>query len=98
MKALEWSQHSSPYESKEIFPDAKGQLTLQPEVWPGRSSNLSEILWLSLLSARIKKIQSKIKALELVCLFYLIWFLRPINNISIKQGRVFLDWTSTKLG
>ena len=24
--------------------------------------------------------------------------LRPINNISVKQGRVFLGWTSTKLG
>ena len=32
------------------------------------------------------------------CLF--VWFdsLRPINNLSIKQGRVFLGWTSTKLG
>ena len=28
-----------------------------------------------------------------------VWFdsLRPINNISVKQGRVFLGWTSTKL-
>ena len=24
--------------------------------------------------------------------------LRPINNLSVKQGRVFLGWTSTKLG
>ena len=32
------------------------------------------------------------------CLFA--WFdsLRPINNLSVKQGRVFLGWTSTKLG
>ena len=32
------------------------------------------------------------------CLF--VWFdsLRPINNLSIKQGQVFLGWTSTKLG
>ena len=22
----------------------------------------------------------------------------PINNLSVKQGRVFLGWTSTKLG
>ena len=31
------------------------------------------------------------------CLF--VWFdsLRPINNLSDKQGRVFLGWTSTKL-
>ena len=24
--------------------------------------------------------------------------LRTINNLSVKQGRVFLGWTSTKLG
>ena len=31
---------------------------------------------------------------------FFVWFdpLRPINNISVKQGRVFLGWTSTKLG
>ena len=29
-----------------------------------------------------------------------VWFdsLRSINNLSVKQGRVFLGWTSTKLG
>ena len=29
-----------------------------------------------------------------------VWFdsLRPINNLSGKQGWVFLGWTSTKLG
>ena len=32
-----------------------------------------------------------------VCLF--VWFdsLCPINNLSVKQGRVFLGWNSTKL-
>ena len=32
--------------------------------------------------------------------FGFVWFdsLRPINNFSVKQGRVFLGWTSTKLG
>ena len=36
--------------------------------------------------------------LNVFCLF--VWFdsLRPINNLSVKQGRVFLGWTSTKLG
>ena len=30
----------------------------------------------------------------------LAWFdsFRPINNLSVKQGRVFLGWTGTKLG
>ena len=60
MKALEWSQHFSRYKSIENFPDAQGQLNPQPEVWSGRISNPSEILWMSLLSARMKKTQSKI--------------------------------------
>ena len=35
----------------------------------------------------------------MVC-FLFVWFdsLRPINNLSVKQARVFLGWTSTKLG
>ena len=47
-----------------IFPDTQGQLTLQSEVKPSRNSNSSEMLWLSLLPARMKKIQSKMKLLE----------------------------------
>ena len=47
-----------------IFPDAQGQLTLQFVVEPSRNSNLSEMLWLSLLLPRMKKIQSKMKLLE----------------------------------
>ena len=29
-----------------------------------------------------------------------VWFdsLCPINNLSVKQGQVFLGWTSSKLG
>ena len=47
-----------------IFPDAQGQLTPQSEVEPGRNSNSSKMLWLSLLPARMMKIQSKMKLLE----------------------------------
>ena len=54
----------SHYKSMGIFPDAQGQLTPQSEVEPGRNSNSSEILWLSLLFPRMKKIQSKMKLLE----------------------------------
>ena len=33
------------------------------------------------------------------CLYcFLFDSLHPINNLSVKQGRVFLGWTSTKLG
>ena len=47
-----------------IFPVAQWQLTPQSEVEPSRNSNSSEMLWLSLLPARMKKIQSKMKLLE----------------------------------
>ena len=46
-----------------IFTDAQGQLTPQSLVRSGRISNSSEI-WMSLLPASMKKIQSKMKALE----------------------------------
>ena len=54
----------SHYKSMGIFPDAQGQLNPQSEVEPGRNSISSEMLWLSLLPARMKKIQSKMKLLE----------------------------------
>ena len=47
-----------------IFPDAQGQLTPQSTVRSGQISNSVETLWLSSLPAKVKKIQSKIEALE----------------------------------
>ena len=64
MKELEWSQQISNCKSMQIFYDAQGKLTLQSEVGYTLNSNSSKLLWLSLLPARIKKIQSKMKALE----------------------------------
>ena len=64
MKELECSQDFSHYKSMGIFPDAQGQLTPQSLVPTGRILNLSEMLWLSLLPASMKKIRSKMKALE----------------------------------
>ena len=64
MKALECSQDFSHYKCMEIFPDAQGQLTLQTMVGSGQISNSSKILWLSSLPAKMKKIQSQMKALE----------------------------------
>ena len=64
MKVQEWSQRFSHYKSMGIIPDAQGQLTPQSKVWSGRISNPFQILWLFLLPARMKKIQSKLKALE----------------------------------
>ena len=64
MKALECSQDFSHYKSMGIFPEAQGQLTLQSIVGSGQISNSSKPLWLSLLPAKMKKIRSKMKALE----------------------------------
>ena len=64
MKELECSQDFSHYKSLGIFPDAQGQLTPQSLVRSGRISNSSEMLWMFSLPASMKKIRSKIKALE----------------------------------
>ena len=64
MKELEWSQDFSHYKSMGIFPDAQGQLTPQSFVRSGRISNSFEMLWMLSLPASMKKIRSKIKALE----------------------------------
>ena len=64
MKVLEWSQHFSHYKSMGIFPDAQGQLTHKFLVGSCRISNPFEILWLSLLPARIKKNKSTSSPLD----------------------------------
>ena len=46
------------------FSNIQGQITPQSEVGPGRNSNSSKMLWMSLLLLRIKNIRIKIKALE----------------------------------
>ena len=64
MKVLEWSQHFSHYKSMGIFPDAQEQLTHKSLVGSCRISNPFEVLWFTLLPARIKKNKSKMKELE----------------------------------
>ena len=64
IKELECSQDFSHYKSMGIFPYAQGQLTPQSLVRSGRISNSSEMLSMSLLPASMKKIRSKIEALE----------------------------------
>ena len=64
MKELECSEDFSHNKSMGIFPDAQGQLTPKSLIRSGRISNTSEMLWLSSLPACMKKIRSKMKALE----------------------------------
>ena len=46
------------------FSDVQGQLTPKSVMKSCRNSNSSELLWLALLSARMKKIHPKMKVLE----------------------------------
>ena len=64
MKTLEFSQDFSHYKSMGILPAAQGQLILQSMVGSGKISNESKTLLLSLEPAKMKKIRSKMKALE----------------------------------
>ena len=64
MKELECSQDFSHYKSMGIFPDTQGQLTPQSLVRSGRISNSFEMLWMFSLPASLKKIRSKMKALD----------------------------------
>ena len=52
-----------------IFPDAQGQLTPQSLARSGRISNSSEMLWMFSLPVSMKKIRSKMRALECSQLF-----------------------------
>ena len=76
-KGLECSQHFSHFKSMGIFPDDQEQLTPQSNV---RILNSLEMLWMSLLSARIKKIRSKMKAPKSVHNFFAII---PLSEQSV---------------
>ena len=83
------------------FPDWKWNSLTFP--WPGIFFLFSRMF--SLTVATLLKhtvgseitVNSEIFARVFVCF---VWFdsLCPINNLSVKQGRVYLGWTSTKLG
>ena len=64
VKALLCPQHFPNYNSTGKIYDAQGQVIPQQIVRFGRKSNLSEILYLSLLSASFTKIRSKMKTLS----------------------------------
>ena len=64
LKASERSQHFSHCRPVGIFSVAQGQETHKCLIRSCPISNTSKILWLTLLPARMKKIQSKMKGLE----------------------------------
>ena len=64
MKTQECSQYFSHYKSMRIFPDAQGQLIMQSMVGSDQMSNSYKTFLLSLLPAKMKKLQSKLSALD----------------------------------
>ena len=64
MKELECSQDFSHYKSMGIFLDTQGQLTPQSLVRSGRILNSSRMIKMFSLPASMKKMRSKMKALE----------------------------------
>ena len=64
LKALERPQHFSNYKSIGIFSDTQGQVTHKSLMGSCHISSPSEISWVYLLPARMKKILSKMKVLE----------------------------------
>ena len=82
MKALVCSQDFSHYKYMGIFPDTQGQLTPQSLVRSGRIPNSSEMLRLSWLPTKMKKIRSNEGASVLTTLYI---------NFSDAQGQITLD-------
>ena len=82
------------YDYGDFFPDAQGQLSPQSMVGSGRISNSCETLWLSSLPCRMKKIQSKIKALECSQLHNIIdcFFRRSRAGNSVVCGWIWLKF------
>ena len=64
MKVLEWSQQISHCKSMQIFLRFSREVNSTVWGWFYFKLNSSKLLWLSLLPARTKKIQSKMKVLE----------------------------------
>ena len=64
MKELEWSQHFPHYKSIEMFPDAQGQLIPQSLVHFDQNLNSTRLYGCPWYLQKMKKIQSKMNALE----------------------------------
>ena len=73
------------------FSNTQGRITLQSEVGSGRNSNSFEMLSMSLLLPRIKKIQLKIKALEWPQHQILIFTKSRADNSAVK-GPIWLKF------
>ena len=74
-----------------VFSNAQGQLTPQSVVESCQISNSFDILWLSSIPARMKKIQSKKKTLECKQ-HYMCFFIRSRAANSAVLGPIWLKF------
>ena len=93
MKVLEWSKQMSHCKSMQIFYDAQGNFTPQSEVGSTLNSNSSNLLWLSLIPARMMIIHSKMKVLECSQQFNII---HQFYRCSRAANSIVGDGTLTK--
>ena len=80
--------------SNMVFFGTQGQVTPKWIVWSGRNLNLSEILWLSWLSASLKMIRSKVKVLSTGQHFL---HCKSMGKFFITQGRI-IPWSTVHSG
>ena len=59
---------------------------------------LSGLIWAQTVCRGYQQTRPVGEEVFFFCLFFLFDSLRPINNLSVIKGRVFLGWTSTRLG
>ena len=95
MKTLECPKHFSNYKSMGILSDAQGQLTPKTIVGSCQNSNSVENLWLFFLPARMKRIQSKMEALE-CSQHYTLIFRRLRTGNFVVSGRIWLKFKLIK--
>ena len=85
------------YKSKGIFADTQWQLTPQSLVESGRNSNSSGILQLPWLPASMKKIRTKLKALECLQDYNYVVFSDAKGQLTPKSAAKFcLNSNSSK--
>ena len=75
-------------------------MSLKPTTPRSQVKHQENYVWVEIIPWRSMKWAENHTASLVRDIFSLIWFdfLRPINNLSVIKGRVFLGWTVTKLG
>ena len=95
MRGLKAWRQTWPKRFSKIFPSC---VPLHFDV-PHTDSQILKQTWTN-VRASLQELNFLYLEFNVQCRDVFVWFdfLRPINNLSVIYGRVFLGWTSTKLG